>query len=559
MPLSENTSNVMIIEEDNMLSTSIKNMLKKMGFAEKRIHRVPNLATFKRLINKSAYHLIICRYSMRNKPLGRKFLHLYRQSTHFSYDCSFVYVIEKENEAVRRQIEDLLPDNILEIPFSYNQFKPMINEGLAKRKVLSFVYRHLDKGNDSKALDICRQVSHTQSPWRNDLYKVVFEYYFKHKQYQLALKTLNELRIHDQTEWPLIKQIQLYSLLGDNDKVVELANEFQMLGFPDHPILSEVSAHQSILESDTATALALIKKLVLQYPHMIGATINLAYLYIAQEDYQKAYTFLIKVNDDLILDERQYFCIEELKTFIEFILDHKRGKPYDSRALDLKLAALLSFEGKQIDRPVVTKKLYQCVQDINSDNPVCSMLSFTELYNNTRLAHRKLTLMLIAYQLGFIDKLNEWLEQEHARLSRIKHIDAAVRMTLCTKIQALNHEKRQHLQHAEKLKSDGWLLEPLAITCQQVPSVITHHLNFINAMVKYKVAMHNNTNLLYDQFKSSTAIIVANLQRQDPNHPKILSVNRARRMVLAKLEENKQRQEQKRDQSSAAEPEAMLS
>ncbi|MEI8631333.1 hypothetical protein P4S72_02830 [Vibrio sp. PP-XX7] len=90
-PKQSKPLNVMIIEEDNMLSSSIKNMLKKMGFSDERIHKAPNLAVFRTLISKYTFYLIICRYSIKDKPIGRKFLYLYRECERFSYDCSFIF------------------------------------------------------------------------------------------------------------------------------------------------------------------------------------------------------------------------------------------------------------------------------------------------------------------------------------------------------------------------------------------------------------------------------------------------------------------------------------
>ncbi|SHO59021.1 hypothetical protein [Vibrio quintilis] len=539
--------NVMIIEEDHMLSSSMKNMLKKMGFEDSRIHKAPNLAVFRTLVSKYTFYLIVCRYSIKDKPIGRKYLYLYRECERFSYDCSFVFLSDKATGGSRREIEELFPDSILEIPFNYNEFKPLINESLMKRKILSAVYREIDKGHFKRAIEICEQLSKKNNIWWIDLYKVIIECYISQKKYKLAIKTLNDLRTKDTSEWPLIKLIELNSVLGNEEEVLALAHEFEVLGYPEHPIVSEVTAHQSILDSDIKKALELIKKIVLRYPHLIDATVNLAYLYIAFDDYRKAYAFMSKVDYDLILNEQQFFAVEEVKTFLEIMLDSKRGNPYDSRALGPKLTKIMNLDGKQVDDLKLTKRLYQIVRDITTRNPVCAAKRIQEMYSKTQLPHRKLLLMAVAYHLGFTDELTGWLDSETERLSEVRHINAAVTITLCRKLYELKDQKLEKIGKATELEEQGRVLESLAILSKEIPSLITHHSNFVNAMIKYKLSIDDDINMLTSQFKSSIAVVFKNLQRQDPNHPKLTNIKKVQGMVLSKLEiEKRKAQSQQR-------------
>ncbi|MEI8631332.1 hypothetical protein P4S72_02825 [Vibrio sp. PP-XX7] len=395
-----------------------------------------------------------------------------------------------------------------------------------KRKILSAVYREIDKGNFTRAINICEQLSKKNNIWWIDLYKVVIECYISQKKYKLAIKTLNDLRTKDTSEWPLIKLIELNSVLGNESEVLALAHEFEVLGYPEHPIVSEVTAHQSILDSDIDKALELIKKIVLRYPHLIDATINLVYLYIAFDDYRKAYAFLSKVDYDLILNEQQFYAVEEIKTFLEVMLDTKRGNPYDARAFGPKLTKILTMDGKPVDDQLLTKKMYQMTRDIISRNPVFSAKRIQEMYSKTLLSHRKVLLMVIAYHLGFIDELTEWLDADIKRLANVRHINAAVMTTLYKKLYELKGKKIENIEKANELEGQGRVLESLAILSKEIPSLITNHSNFVNAMIKYKLSLDDDINLLTSQFKSSIAVVFRNLQRQDPNHPKLSNIKK---------------------------------
>ncbi|MDN3684399.1 hypothetical protein QW180_15335 [Vibrio sinaloensis] len=119
-----------------MLSASIKNMLKKMGGVEDKLHKAQNVMTFKQLVNQYRFDLIICSYmSKKNKVVGPKYHYLYQQSRAYSHSCCFVVIANGDDEQQIIGAENLEPDEILEQPFNYNQFKQFIVNSLYKRSV----------------------------------------------------------------------------------------------------------------------------------------------------------------------------------------------------------------------------------------------------------------------------------------------------------------------------------------------------------------------------------------------------------------------------------------
>ncbi len=79
------------------------------------------------------------------------------------------------------------------------------------------------------------------------------------------------------------------------------------------------------------------------------------------------------------------------------------------------------------------------------------------------------------------------------------------------------------------------ILEPLAIKSYEMPSIITHHLDFVNGMFKCQLDDNQNLDMLWSQFKKSALILITNLEKQDPSHPKVKVIEKMQRKVQAKV------------------------
>ncbi|MDN3684404.1 hypothetical protein QW180_15360 [Vibrio sinaloensis] len=71
---------------------------------------------------------------------------------------------------------------------------------------------------------------------------------------------------------------------------------------------------------------------------------------------------------------------------------------------------------------------------------------------------------------------------------------------------------------------------------KEAPYFISHHSHFINAMLKFNVVDNSNIELLKEQFAVSVAIVIANLVKQDPMHPKVSKIQQAKRIVQERLQ-----------------------
>lgn len=534
MALDIKNLKVILVEEQIVLLSSMSNMLKNMGFSESHIHKASNFITFNRLIKTNQYHLIICNYSAKGEVVGRKYQHLYQQCNYFSNECVFMFVTGKLQSKERVQIQDLNPDAIIETPFNYNQFKEIVDESLRKRQAFTTVSYHLMQGNFKQAMNVCNSLSRKNKSWLVDLNKVIIEHYLSVGDSKKALSILNTLYQKNPNEWVLLKMIDLYSSHGGKHAALTLAHEYEALGYPEHHLISEITAYNSLLDSDIERAVEILKQITTRYPYLVDASINLAYLFLASNDFKSAYLNLGRVDPNYVLKEEHDLCIKEFRIALEVVYQLQKGNGESNQRLTNKISKFLQCNGEQVDDPSLTKLLYKVVLDVTSENPVCTSKRLFKIWSNTKLAHRKLMVIALAYYLGFIDEVTQWIKEESELLKDVRNMDAAVAEIMFNMFEQLKCEKMQRIDQASELEKSGRILEPLAIKSREVPSLITHHLDFVNAMIKYQTDSSHNLDLLVPQFKLSSAILIKNLQRQDPMHPKISVIQKIQKIVLSR-------------------------
>ncbi|MCE0495825.1 tetratricopeptide repeat protein [Vibrio salinus] len=511
-------------------------MLKKMGFYENKIYKAACLSTFRALIRTHPFHLIICRYSSRQNYICQNYLHLYEECGLYLRECSIVFVTEQLTNKEEDDINQFQVDNYLEIPFNYNQFYPLISDSLIKRKILAVVYTLIEQENYSNVFEICDLLTKKKNSWRTDIFKATIDHYISCKKYDAAISLLNDLRMKDKNEWLFIKLIEINSMLGQFNQALEIAHEFETLGFPEHPLISEITAQQSILHCDAQSAIEIIQKIVTRYPDHISSIINLAYLYVAAWEYDKALSIFNDINPDNIINDEQFLCIEESRLYLEVRLNivHKNvnNPPKISHRLDE-----LSTYNKDNDRS--TTKLYNIINNINEQNPICSEKTLIQLWKENKYEHRKLILIAIAYYFGYLELSEKWINFEKHNLSLIKSIDDAIKLLVLDSMYKFIQQKQKKIDVAEEMVQTGKHIESFVILSREAPSSMMHHIKLINSVTKelsLPPSLENECidNILF-QFKYSISILMKSLLRHDPNHPKLESLNTIDRMVTSRF------------------------
>ncbi|EGA69695.1 response regulator receiver:tetratricopeptide TPR_4 [Vibrio sinaloensis DSM 21326] len=528
---------ILIVEENSMLSASIKNMLKKMGGVEDKLHKAQNVMTFKQLVNQYRFDLIICSYMSKNKVVGPKYHYLYQQSRAHSHSCCFVVIANGDDEQQIIGAENLEPDEILEQPFNYNQFKQFIVNSLYKRSVLKTVHCHLDHGRFDEAIEVCNiQLSQQGSEWL-ELPKVVVDCYVRQEQYQAAIALLQKLTRQVKHRWPLVRLISLHYELGNGEEALVYAHEYESMGYPQDPMISQITAHQSLLGADLESAIVNMTTLSIRNPHIAHLKLKCAWLSLAQGHVKKALTFVARIDAVSAIDEQEWIHAQEMRLLLEVALAKKaQSKITASTFKSVLNLSLCIHESELVDSHELSKSFYNLLLQVSQDNPVCSPKRLEGLYRQTQLPHRKFILLAVALHIGCLDLAEFWLTDLKQKNSSHNDIVAAIHTLVLQRAQCVFDEKQSAMRSASEKASLGSVVDSLAIKAKEAPYFISHHSHFINAMLKFNVVDNSNIELLKEQFAVSVAIVIANLVKQDPMHPKVSKIRQAKRIVQERLQ-----------------------
>lgn len=520
-----------------MLSSSIKNMLKKMGGVENKLHKAQNVMTYKKLLKEFEFDLIICSYASKTKIVGPKYHYLYQQSAAFSPTCTFVIIANSSDEQHVRGAEELEPDCVVHHPFNFNQFKQYIATALVKRGVLAQVDSYIQQGQFNQAIELCNAQSKCKEINWLDFQKVVVDCYIKQNKYESAFLLLRQLCRTAHHRWPFVKMIALHCELGNENKAVELAHEYELLGYPDDPTVSQITAYHSLKDCDLNKAVRVMVKLSIRYPHIVHLTLKCAMLCTVLEDFRKASMFLAKVDYDSILGDDELILIEELKLFLDACMAFKSSNKLDPVAIKSALRAILTVqESEAIDDHKLSKGFYQLFTQVNSFNPVCSPKRLEVLYHQTKHEHRKFMLLAIALNIGCLDLAKGWLKELRQLNQNKKDIASAIGCIVLDRAEEALQQKLRAMNEAKEKASLGSIVDSLAIKAKLAPYFINHHSHFINAMLTYQVVESSDLDLLKEQFPISVGIVIANLLKQDPLHPKVSQIQKAKRIIQKRLQ-----------------------
>lgn len=526
---------ILIVEENSMLSLSMKNMLKKMGGVEDKVHKAQNVVTYRQLINQYSFDVIICSYMSQKRVVGAKYFFLYQQSRAFSRDCSFVMIANSSDEAQLKEVQELEPDNILGHPFNYIQLKQTVSVSLLKRDILTAVHKHLVLGYFDSVMNICdAQLKRKGEKWFG-CHKVVVDYYAEQNNHGAAFEVLERLHQQVKHPWPLIQQITLYLELGNDDKALSLAHEYELLGYPDDPIVSQITAYQSLLDSNVERAVSVMSNLCERFPHRVELSINCSMLYVAVGEYHQAMRCVARADDDAIVSDAQRVELEELRLFLDLIVAFQTRGKLNPASLKATLNQILVLAPSAVvDSRQVTNGLYQLLLQMNGWNPVCSPKRLDALYSQTHWQHRKLILIAVALQIGCVGLIQQWIPSLQQHVSK-KNLAMAVNGLILKRVETRLANKLHAIKIARVKESAGSVVDSLAIKAKEAPYYINHHSHFINAMLKYNVTGHPDIQSLEQQFTTSINIVITNLMKQDPMHPKVNKILQAKQIVEQRL------------------------
>ncbi|EKO3993657.1 response regulator [Vibrio fluvialis] len=185
-PLKSNNE-VLIVDDSTIVLSSLKLMLRNIGFKDNNIKFTSNPKTVVTLCKRYDFDIIICDYNFGNNLNGRQ---VFEELKHYKLIKSktiFIIITGDSSAQTVRAVVELEPDEYLLKPFNLNDLKLRINNSM-RRKVILHNLVEADRENDYKlGVLVCDR-----------LLKSNPEYYFIIQRYKASF--LKKMKLYEEAE-----------------------------------------------------------------------------------------------------------------------------------------------------------------------------------------------------------------------------------------------------------------------------------------------------------------------------------------------------------------------
>lgn len=144
------TAKILIVEEQPLAQSYMKQSLEKLGFGQLRFADHANSAK-EQCINEQ-FDLIVCSFNLNKHQDGYQLYEELRIKQLIKSSTGFIFISAETSGSLVHSILELQPDDFLVKPFTAQELKIRIERILKRKRDLQTVYNFIDDGNDSKAL-----------------------------------------------------------------------------------------------------------------------------------------------------------------------------------------------------------------------------------------------------------------------------------------------------------------------------------------------------------------------------------------------------------------------
>ncbi|AXY02846.1 response regulator [Vibrio alfacsensis] len=292
--------NVLIVDDAPIVVLTLRNMLTKLGFSDKRIYtaRLAKLAI--PIAHNERIDLIICDYNFGRGMNGKQLFEELKYLKLIRPDTIFILVTGESSASIVRAIIELKPDEYLLKPFNSIKLKERISTAIRRKNALLAIYE-AELQNDSQAgLMACDDLT----PFHPEYFFIIEKFRADfltrlqlHKQAKLVYENVLERK---EVNWAKIGLANTLVSLGDTEQAHELVREL-LENSPNNVEVRDCAANVNMLNREIPGAikhLALANKLVEGNSERELVIVNLC---LAENDYLSAlqhYHAYMEINKD---------------------------------------------------------------------------------------------------------------------------------------------------------------------------------------------------------------------------------------------------------------------
>ncbi|EDP59375.1 probable response regulator [Vibrio sp. AND4] len=295
--------NVLIVDDAPIVVLTLRNMLTKLGFTEKRIFTARLAKGAISIAQQQRIDLIICDYNFGRGMNGKQLFEELKHLKLLNHDTIFILVTGESSATIVRAIIELKPDEYLLKPFNSNTLRERISAAVKRKNTLQAIYQ-AELSNDAQAgLVACEDLTPFHPEYffiiekfradffrRLELYheaKSVYEHVIERKDVNWAkiglANTLLSMAEHDEAQH-LIQTLLAES--PNNVEVRECVANFNMLNNQVPSAIKHLELANRLVEGNSERELVIVNLCLAVHDYYSALQHYQAYMEINKDTYR---------------------------------------------------------------------------------------------------------------------------------------------------------------------------------------------------------------------------------------------------------------------------------
>ena len=151
--------NVLIVDDAPIVVLTLRNMLTKLGFSDKRIFTARLAKGAISIAHQERIDLIICDYNFGRGMNGKQLFEELKHLKLLSHGTVFILVTGESSASIVRAIIELKPDEYQLKPFNSITLRERISTAVKRKHVLQAIYEAELKNDAHAGLEACDELA----------------------------------------------------------------------------------------------------------------------------------------------------------------------------------------------------------------------------------------------------------------------------------------------------------------------------------------------------------------------------------------------------------------
>ncbi|MGR5237982.1 response regulator [Vibrio alfacsensis] len=292
--------NILIVDDAPIVVLTLRNMLTKIGFSDKRIYSARLAKYAIPIAQNERIDLIVCDYNFGKGMNGKQLFEELKHLKLLRPETVFILVTGESSASIVRAIIELKPDEYLLKPFNSITLKERISTAIRRKNVLMAIYEAELKNDANAGLNACEDLTPFHPEYFFIIEKFRADFLTRLQLHQQAKGVYEKVLERKDVNWARIGLANTLVSLGNSEDAHQLVREL-LESSPNNVEIRDCAANFNMLNREIPSAikhLALANQLVEGNSERELVIVNLC---LAMHDFKSAlnhYHAYMEINKD---------------------------------------------------------------------------------------------------------------------------------------------------------------------------------------------------------------------------------------------------------------------